>query len=171
VLAGCAPGEGSGTCSSAFAFASSWTTSADCVVEGVAVGVASVTGGAVLVDGGVGSGSVVVVVVGIVVCAEVEAGAVVVASSTLGIDCPTCCVLGSCVAAGVGGNSCRAAVTSLGGIDDSGSACVVCASTIAGVGAGAAGLEAAATGTAPGLLRAALGANFLPVVFSKHSSA
>jgi hypothetical protein len=152
-------------------------------VEGVAVGVASVTGGAVLVDGGVGSGSVVVVVVGIVVCAEVEAGAVVVAgavvaagavvvaSSTLGVDCPTCCVLGSCVAAGVGGSSCRAAVTSLGGIDDSGSACVVCASTIAGVGAGAAGLEAAATGTAPGLLRAALGANFLPVVFSKHSSA
>jgi hypothetical protein len=57
-------------------------------------------------------------------------------------------------------------------LDDSGSGGVGCASTTGGVGSGAAGLDAgAAAGAAPGLRRAALGANFLPVVFSDHVSA
>lgn len=75
---------------------------------------------------------------------------------------------GSWVAAGVG--SCAVIDGSaVGALEDSGSACNGCASAVdegvsgaegAGVGAGA--------GAAPGRLRAALGANFLPVVFSSH---
>ena len=71
--------------------------------------------------------------------------------------------------AGVG--NCAAAVGSSGAIDDSGSVCAVCASAVGAVGSGAVGFGAVAAGAAPGLLRAALGANFLPVVFSCHESA
>lgn len=64
--------------------------------------------------------------------------------------------------------NCAGAAVSLGAWDDSGTVSVVCASTIGGAGSvsGALGLGAAAGGAAPGLRRAALGANFLPVVFS-----
>lgn len=77
----------------------------------------------------------------------------------------TFCVLSSCVATGVGSGGAAAGSSAAG--DGSGSACVVCASTTGGVGSGAAGLGAAAAG----LRRAALGANFLPVVFSAQASA
>lgn len=76
-------------------------------------------------------------------------------------------MLCSWVAAGVGKGA--AVVDASAVIDDSGSGCVVCASTAGGVGSAAAGLGGAAAGA--GLLRAALGANFLPVVFSTQISA
>lgn len=47
-----------------------------------------------------------------------------------------------------------------------GSVCEVCASAVDVVGSGAEGTAGATAGAAPGRLRAALGANFLPVVFS-----
>jgi hypothetical protein len=78
---------------------------------------------------------------------------------------------GSWVAAGVG--SCTAVNGTAGGaFDGSGSACGVCDSG-AGVGVSAAegvdvGVGAGAAGAAPGLRLAALGANFLPVVFSNY---
>lgn len=77
-------------------------------------------------------------------------------------------VLDSWVAAGVG--SCAG---SLVAVDDTGSTCSVCASAPGAVGSAAAGLGggAAAAGAAPGRRRAALGANFLPVVFSSRDSA
>jgi hypothetical protein len=82
-----------------------------------------------------------------------------VTADTSGVTCETCGTAGSCVAAGVG--SCAAGVGSSAAVDDSGSVWGVCAST-----GGAAGSGAEALGAAPGRRRAALGANFLPVVFS-----
>jgi hypothetical protein len=110
----------------------------------------------VLEDAGVGSGSVGVGVGSWDVLGRSAMGA---ASGTVGVGGGTGSV-DSCVAAGVG--SCAAAAGSA--LDDSGSGCVLCASTAGGVGSGAAGLAAGAA--APGRRRAALGANFLPVVFS-----
>jgi hypothetical protein len=79
--------------------------------------------------------------------------------------------VGSCVAAGVG--SCTAVGGSVAGaFEGSGSVCEVCDSTVA---AGVSGAEGVGVGVAaaatPGLRRAALGANFLPVVFSAHGLA
>jgi hypothetical protein len=55
----------------------------------------------------------------------------------------------------------------------SGSACEVCGSAAGAGVSGAEGVAAGvgAAGAAPGLRRAALGANFLPVVFSSHDLA
>lgn len=87
---------------------------------------------------------------------------------------------GSWVASGVGSwagveNSAGALEDTDGALEDSGSGCEVWGTAVdAGVsGADDAGVEAGAAGTAaaPGLLRAALGANFLPVVFSNQGLA
>jgi hypothetical protein len=87
------------------------------------------------------------------------------ASNALGATRVSFSILGSWVAAGVG--SCATLEGSLGAIDDSGSICAVCASMVGAVSSGTEVFGAAAAGTAPGLLLAALGANFLPVVFSE----
>jgi hypothetical protein len=71
----------------------------------------------------------------------------------------------SWVAAGVG--RCAAVESSAAGaFEASGSACEVCASAAGAGVSGAEGVGVGAAGAAPGLRRAALGANFLPVVFS-----
>jgi hypothetical protein len=72
------------------------------------------------------------------------------------------CLATSCVAAGVGScgtGECSVAVA----IHDSG--CEVCGSTMGAADSGAENVGAVAAGAAPGRRRAALGANFLPVVF------
>jgi hypothetical protein len=114
----------------------------------------------------VGRGSVTAGAVSWGVFGTVAAGT---ASSMLGVACGTARILDSCVAAGVG--NWAAAVDSSAAPDDSGSTCEVCASTTGGVGSGADGLGAVTAGAAPGLRLAALGANFLPVVFSMHGLA
>jgi hypothetical protein len=108
-------------------------------------------------DAGVGRGSAAVGVGSWDVLGTSAAGA---ASGTLDVGAGTGWAVGSWVAAGVG--SWEGAAPSA--LDDSGSGGVLCASTAGGVGSGAAGLAAGAA--APGRRRAALGANFLPVVFS-----
>ena len=84
-------------------------------------------------------------------------------SAVLGTAWGVVAVVGSWVAAGVG-SSAVVGGSVAGAFEGSGSACEVCDSAGAeGVGVGAA--------AAAGRRRAALGANFLPVVFSGHGLA
>ena len=84
-------------------------------------------------------------------------------SAVLGKACERLPVAGAWVAAGVG-SSAVVGGSVAGAFEGSGSACEVCDSAGAeGVGVGAA--------AAAGRRRAALGANFLPVVFSSHGLA
>lgn len=134
--------------------ASSWLGTA--TVAGVS-SCSSALARASMLEAGVGRGS-----------AGLGAGCWTVDGSGVGCtDGCTLSVLCTWVATGVG--NCAVTAGSSAAIEDSGSGCAVCASTTGGVGSGAAGLGAAAAGA--GLRRAALGANFLPVVFSTQSSA
>jgi hypothetical protein len=135
---------------------SSWAVSAGCDITGI-VSPSPPPRVSVLEDAGVGSGSA---AAGVGSWEVLGTSAVGAAPGTLGVDAGTGWVAGSWVAAGVG--SCAGAAPSA--LDVSGPGCVLCASTAGGVGSGAAGLAAGAA--APGRRRAALGANFLPVVFS-----
>jgi hypothetical protein len=73
--------------------------------------------------------------------------------------------------------SCTVAAGSVVGVlegSGSGSVCEVCDCAVVAGASGAEGVRvgaAVAVAAAPGLLRAALGANFLPVVFSNHGLA
>jgi hypothetical protein len=69
--------------------------------------------------------------------------------------------------------SCTVAAGSVVGVlEGEGSVCEVCDCAVVAGASGAEGVGVgAAVAAAPGLLRAALGANFLPVVFSNHGLA